>query len=411
MDRLVAYGYRHDDVLGPRPIIIGYHEGTTEYEFGEQVVLPGHRKPVPEVRIKVVVNGRKPRKYVQRSLGPVVPGYCVPIPDTHDTITLANGVAERMGRDINSVKNPLPTPQEDELLEFSKFVDKVLRTVEPLQAGLDMSVETWLSKTQNYSLSRKQQLLEVAQSMSILVPKKIRRVGKDFGKLEHLPKAKACRSINSPEDEVKVRLGPAARYMEEATYSNTRGWKVRFIKHVPMCERAQYIHDHLSANCTKANATDYTCFECSFSRQFQLVCEQKYYAHMLKNYPETAKLFLCMTDVNTMRSSNGVTLKTVGRRMSGEMVTSLGNGVSNAILLMYFDELTGAHMIGGVVEGDDALFSSPRGLDMSRAKRLGFIVKQEVHDSLGQAGFCGMLYDETENVAVSDPQESRALPA
>ena len=92
-------------------------------------------------------------------------------------------------------------------------------------------------------------------------------------------------------------------------------------------------------------------------------------------------------------------------RMSGEMCTSLGNGFSNLMLMLF-----ACHRIGskctGVVEGDDGFFvCSPRAPTSKEFKEIGFTIKMERHDSLTTASFCGIVFDTIDKINVTDPME------
>jgi len=107
--------------------------------------------------------------------------------------------------------------------------------------------------------------------------------------------------------------------------------------------------------------------------------------------------------------------------MSGEMNTSLGNGLTNLILMSYvFDKCKITMKM--VAEGDDAVISCDELPDMTIFNKLGFKVEFITAKSLGELSFCGMQFDEEEsqsirecfkaitNMSIVDKQYLRAKP-
>lgn len=79
--------------------------------------------------------------------------------------------------------------------------------------------------------------------------------------------------------------------------------------------------------------------------------------------------------------------------MSGDMWTSLGNGFSNLMLMLFLCHTKGSHCVG-VVEGDDGLFEvdgdCPTKEDFAN---LGWTIKMEEGRELGEMGFCKQYFD------------------
>jgi hypothetical protein len=92
--------------------------------------------------------------------------------------------------------------------------------------------------------------------------------------------------------------------------------------------------------------------------------------------------------------------------MSGEMCTSLGNGFSNLMFMLFMCEQKGCTNVSGVVEGDDGLFKMtgdyPGEEDF---KKLGLVIKLELHDRLESASFCGLVFDKLDRRNITDPLE------
>jgi hypothetical protein len=90
--------------------------------------------------------------------------------------------------------------------------------------------------------------------------------------------------------------------------------------------------------------------------------------------------------------------------MSGEMCTSLGNGFSNLMFMLFTCAEAGCTEVIGVVEGDDGLFTMignpPREEDFAR---LGLVIKAVEHDTISTASFCGIVFDPIDRINVTDP--------
>jgi len=93
--------------------------------------------------------------------------------------------------------------------------------------------------------------------------------------------------------------------------------------------------------------------------------------------------------------------------MSGEMTTSLGNGVTNLILFSYFCEDMGVEF-KGVVEGDDGLFRIVGGREGPTAemyREAGWTIKLEKIAKLEEASFCGLIFDADERIIIADARK------
>lgn len=93
----------------------------------------------------------------------------------------------------------------------------------------------------------------------------------------------------------------------------------------------------------------------------------------------------------------------LGRRMSGEVFTSLGNGISNLMLALFLCEERGI-ICDGFVEGDDGLFALSEPLHPEDWAELGFTVKMvNYFDDPGKAHFCGMIFSSSMQI-IRDPR-------
>lgn len=337
---------------------------------------------------------------MRRDLGISLIGYALPTPNIRSVSNAAEGALKRIMGQVGIPGHPCR--------EFRSFVRLLVRkNFEPLEPGLDMSAEAWLDMCNNYNQERKDELMKVAQTFGypeVFGPKD--RSVETHVKNEEYPSYKYPRLISAAIDRTKISLGAASKYMESVVYGNNGEITIKFIKHVPMTGRIKYIQELMNYGCVKWFSTDYSSFECSFSHVFMSVCEMQLYKHLLKYYPDVYQRFELMMGFNYCRTKNGVSMKIRARRMSGEMVTSLGNGFSNLALMAFIFNEHHLGLLGAVVEGDDGLgtVSCPIDFD-SVASKYGFKVKQLFATSIGLAGFCGMNYDEEDKCFVVDPFE------
>jgi hypothetical protein len=219
-----------------------------------------------------------------------------------------------------------------------------------------------------------------------------------FVKAEQYPGFKMPRSINGRVDFSKIIFGPLIKTVEKIVYSNPC-----FIKNVPVNDRPRYISDRISGP-GKYIATDYTSYESSFGLQLCVSVEYEVYHFVLGGfYAELICKSFYMLNVCVFRF---FTLKVLAKRMSGDMNTSLGNGITNYIVITHLMYTNFKFvLIQIVVEGDDSLFRIPLGCipTMEMFAKYGLVVKIEEHNRLSTASFCGMVFDERELGNLVDP--------
>jgi hypothetical protein len=94
----------------------------------------------------------------------------------------------------------------------------------------------------------------------------------------------------------------------------------------------------------------------------------------------------------------------VGKRMSGEMCTSLGNGFTNYAASSYVNkELCGATVFEMDAEGDDGVGTSNGSIPKSEHyKLLGLDIKLEIKSEIEEASFCGLVFDREDMKNVTD---------
>lgn len=271
----------------------------------------------------------------------------------------------------------------------------------------ELTFTEWLETT-NYPEARKVELTKVYDMLAGRPPtaKQCSRI-QSFIKTESYPEFKAPRWINSRSDAFKVYSGPFFKAIEQVLYA-----RPEYIKHVPVCERPARIQGLERAG-RRYYGTDFTAFESSFSPEVLRAVECQLYRHMLGRALPSKTELVCRTisGLNRLRTRAGVTVEMQGRRMSGDMCTSLGNGFTNYMLWAYLCEQRNIPSTAweGLVEGDDGLFAlnaeyaPPAVQDYAQ---LGFSIKVENAVSPGLANFCGFV--SVEGVNVKNPVEVMA---
>lgn len=249
------------------------------------------------------------------------------------------------------------------------------------------SFEEWIEKVP-YSGPRKEELNRVYRRTMGRVSKHDCQKVNSFIKIESYPEYKYPRWINSRSDAFKVYSGPWFKEIEEAVFALPY-----FIKHVPTPERPALITD-LKRPGRKYRATDYSSFEAHFTPEVLESVELVLYDHMLQNFPDVQKTIhntLCGT--NKCKTRQGVSMTMKGRRMSGDMCTSLGNGFTNLMIWSYlYDEINHNDEWEGYFEGDDAILAfSGEAPTAEHYAELGFTIKIEEVQDPELASFCGLI--------------------
>jgi len=338
--------------------------------------------------------GRPP---VQVSTGCHVEGHALPHPDPTDRDTVISGVCKRFA-------TKPPRAQQELLAEFQKFVDDFLiREFVPIDPTEDTSVESWLAQC-NYPLARKELLRKEFEKGMLVYDAVDHTRCKSFPKDETYPLFKHARGINSRHDVFKLAVGPIFKIIEKQVFA--KKW---FIKKIPVAERPAYIMEMLYRTAEEYFASDYTAYESLFVPELMRVCEFRLYEYMTQHLPQHKEFMDYCTTVlagENVCTYKDFLVKMNGTRMSGEMNTSLGNGFSNLMFMLFMCHKMGCTEVEGVVEGDDGLFVSqgipPQQKDFSR---LGLNIKAEMHAEISDAGFCGIIFDEEDLINVTDPLE------
>jgi hypothetical protein len=295
-----------------------------------------------------------------------------------------------------------PQAEKGLVQELRAFVKEWLeKNLVPLDRDSNCEFEHWLANT-NYPLWRKEEL-RLAHEQYLLHGSKLRpkdRKVKMFVKREQYDEYKYARDINSRSDVFKCFSGPIFKLIEAKLFK--LDW---FIKKIPVADRPEYILNRLQQLNGKIVNSDYTSFEALFTPALMTAVEMQLYEYMTKKLPNGRQwfqeIFETLTGTNFCWAKQFV-LETRGRRMSGEMCTSLGNGFSNLMFMLFACHKFGSKCIG-VIEGDDGLFTIDGPLpDADFFSKLGLRIKLGVHDDLATASFCGLVFDREDRINVVD---------
>lgn len=326
---------------------------------------------------------------LQVSLGPHLKGLAPPMPDVNHGPTLLHGCLSRFCSDP-------PKPKPGILEEFEAFVRKEVTVYNPLSVTHNLDFMAWLLRTP-YPEKRKMELMLLWDSVHRSITKRD-YVNKGHGKRETYLKFKAARGINSRSDVFKCWSGPFFKAIEEVVFADPY-----FIKHVPVCQRPAYLMERLGSSSGPFFETDYSAFEKHFTPEFMNVCEMVLYQHMLQNFPE---VFNVIREALTGRNRceyKKFTLTVPGKRMSGDMCTSLGNGFTNLMLAKFVAHRKGLN-ITGVVEGDDGLFACDGELTSEDFLDIGFHIKILRHADILSSSFCGLVMSG-DLITMTDPRK------
>lgn len=371
MTRRVAFGY---DIRDLGSVLLKPVKDSLKFKFRKTPITD--RRPIVAVQIGPTLNACLPKH-------------------TPDPYALALGVCKR-------VAFLPPVPEEGRLSGLRQFVLKWAQTnLVPLHPETDFSFESWISETQ-YPEWRKNELRAIYDELPIrdfkynLEGKKIGMFMKD----EFYTDFKFPRGIYARKDPFKVVFGPYIKRIEQVVFKHPA-----FIKYVPVSDRPKYIESYLYRVGAKVVATDFSSFEAQFTKEMMENCEDVLYEYMLSKTPGYREFLELKTHINgtNVIDNKYFTLELEATRQSGEMNTSLGNGFSNLMFMLYICEQYGCTNIRGVVEGDDGLFVMDNEPPTpAYFAKFGLVLKAEYVDDISSASFCGIIYHSSDLIPLTD---------
>lgn len=307
----------------------------------------------------------------------------------------------------------MPIAEPDQVLELKEFTRVFCKKhVKPLdywdEDELLRHFEEWIEGYDDNKV-RKEELRELFRS-EIKPPKHKMMRCKGFFKSEPYPSAKLPRFICSRSDDYKVQIAAYVHAIEREIFHGV--WASWFVKGKDRSEFPAMIKELEGAKYFML--TDYTSYESSFSPELTDAVECELWRHMLRNNPEALDLFL---DPYHQLDGRGKTVprvqtivndkfrgKITGTRMSGEMWTSLGNGFTNLIVLLFLlwkKDIYPRCMpdpsnwgVKGLIEGDDGAVGLPSMcLCAADFAKLGFKIEIKWVKSVEEVSFCSVHFD------------------
>lgn len=367
----MIFGYRADDDL--------------------ELNLPAFITLCRSVKVSKLCRNRKTRGLVAVGLNCGFKHATDPHVDhVNDSKTARIGAVYRNGRDV-------PHLTDAQLISLRAFVDRKSKELFR-KADRVMSFDEWLDST-NYSESRKIELRDARNLLEGITLGDLTEDGvkmytrvKSFIKDEHYQAFKHSRGIYARVDEFKVLYGRFIKSMEEIVYETPY-----FIKHIPVSDRPKFISDRFGG-ASKWFSSDFTSFEShSVQEILDNLVGQVYYNILghLPEWDEFAFLFGIIKGTNTLYFKD-FKMKVDAKKCSGEMDTSLSNGLLNFLMLSWIAECEGLSGFDLCVEGDDSIgtFDSIGDKEIDFEK-YGCLLKFELHDRLGSASFCGLMFSDS----------------
>lgn len=305
----------------------------------------------------------------------------------NDLATQITGLRHRIGGRV-------PTLNFTYLRHFEKFVARELEEYfEPLPYDTDVSVEYYLEHVNLPRHKKDKMLKEYRQYLANDRKVSVNDIKAHF-KEEFYPTYKHIRGIFARHDTVKMLFGPVVHAMEQFVFKLPY-----FAKKIQGSKKAEKILSEFDLICQLIFGTDFESWESSVNEHIIRVVEIQAYKFLLKNIPEGKEFIsdysqiMCYNEIQ----SRDLKLSIKARRMSGEMTTSLGNGLINYMLLKYCLHLNNA--TGKVlIEGDDGLTVTNKDLDTSCFKELGFVCKLQKFTDVRESSFCGMIFSKPGHV-------------
>jgi len=315
-----------------------------------------------------------------------------------------NGIVGVAGR----VATELIKPDDGVFNELVDFADKVISTHPILSAPIEMpsayDIQLWWLENTSYEKWRKEDLTKVWENFN--VGEELDQISHNlcFIKDEVYTDWKLARAIFSRTDLFKLIFGPLTKLIEKQVYQMDE-----FIKNIPFIDRANYVFDRLGGRHHVTWSNDYTAYESLFSDKLMRAVECKLYSQKLgRQFPQLVeRINDVLTGTNKLRFKT-FTASINARRMSGEMSTSLGNGITNLIINWFVLHKAGYsidHLFTNcmtIVEGDDSLTISEKPVDFLLYRELGMRAKLQTHEKIGEASFCGMFFDDDDKTIICD---------
>lgn len=329
-----------------------------------------------------------------KAYGPVYIGASYPKPSNKSTRNILSCVSKRIGAITPKIDRNL-------LAKITVYTRAFCReNFKQIDASDPISFHEWLALTP-YPPNRKQQLIDAFESLQTRPLCKKDYDVKAFIKEESYNEVKCPRGIYSRTDRFKVYVGPLIAKIQKIVFSHPA-----FIKTVPVQERSNYIENLFADAIGSYYSGDYTAYESHFTRAYYEAIEFVAYDYLVGQNPIAIAILSvfkhAVSRINHIIFTR-LTVNVEATRMSGEMNTSLGNGLVNLIIISFICNVIHGCSVILIVEGDDSLFCTTANVTSSDFLRCGLTCKLEKHDQIHTASFCGLIYHPLDRNIITDP--------
>lgn len=364
-------------------------------------ILPKLKPPKANVKITERKN-IPPIKLNPVAFAGYLKHYCaiLPHPNTRGHKNLITSIMKRAGCDHPIILEKHIKPLKNKTIQVLERlgVQKVLYI---------MSRVFWLANS-GYSLKQIVKLINEWNEYENLTSNWKLFVCECFGKMEFYDEFKYPRGIFSRSNLFKLWFGPLIKTLEEEIYKLTE-LNQFFIKHVPHLERPAFLKKRFGQQTGPWIATDFSAFESQFTPIMMDCVENQAMRWLISELADKEQYIWVMENViagSNLCSFNTFDFQCEATRMSGEMTTSLFNGLTNLVTFLYVSEdMCGNTEVVGVVEGDDGLFTCKGGRLPTSADfaEIGMTIKIEIHENFNTASFCGCIFDIIDERILTNP--------
>lgn len=297
--------------------------------------------PVKTIDPKVEIKENKNKKFtivddkrapMAASIGFADASACAVRLDLRDGETVLVGATKR----LLQVREFEATPKI--LKQMYRLSESLAGQFEPVDPTASVDPREWLEHS-NYTGSRKQQMLDAIaenEAMETPMPDHVDWHPKEeaYGKLTHQ------RAILARPDRWKVEFGPVIHLIEQTVFKNKC-----FVKYTSQKDRFKQLVDMLHIEGETTTFTDHTSYEAVFRDKVRKALALPIYARILGEHPCKKKFMAAFTRVVANAKGQTVkgkfyTLKGVNTECSGEVDTSLNNGLSNLDSAITANELS-----------------------------------------------------------------------
>lgn len=296
-------------------------------------------------------------------------------------------------------------------LFVQNWLESNLQPLPFLENQYDALFEQWMEENNSYTSDKKNMMRDVKNelklrlNMFLMTEKDL--LCKSFPKREFYEVEKFLRLINSRSNFFKVLVGPFIHLLEKVIYNLK--WFAKGIDPMEMPNEISKLSKY-----TVYVETDYSSYESSFDPYYMDNVECRLWRYMFANNPHLLKAILSSYYIEdqgvikprtqVMIGSNYVA-KAVGARMSGEMWTSLGNGFSNLMNMLFICHNQNVEC-DGFVEGDDGLFGMNSDfITVNHFTPLGFVIKMKKAFNLEDTDFCGNIFSSITHHSLLSPEQ------